>query len=757
MITFSLSRPAKITIAVPIALFFLFLVLDFVAPVDLNPRQGSTLVLADDQTVLRAFADDEGVWRYPVTLDDVSPLYLEALIGYEDRFFYKHPGVNPFSLGRAFLQALRYGEVVSGGSTLTMQVARLRYPERRNLLGKFKEIVRALQLELHFSKARILTYYLNHAPFGGTVEGVQAAALTYLGYGARDLTHAQAALLAVLPQSPSRLRPDRHPLLAEDARNKVLDRLALYKVWDKTLVEDAKAETVISLTKETPQIAPLFARRLAASSEDSVIKSHIDFHWQRHTEQLLMDYVQSIGDEISAAILIMESKTGKVRVYAGSADFNSTSRAGHVDMVKSIRSPGSTLKPFIYGLAMDEGLVHSESLLMDVPLKFNDYQPNNFNGGFSGPVSMSDSLQRSLNIPAVQVLDRLGPVGFYLSLQAAQAQLELPRGASPNLSVGLGGVGTNLESLVALYSSLDNNGYAQKLVFKETESSNEYVLLSPGSAWVIRSILARDPNAPHGIALKTGTSYGFRDSWALGVADGYTIGVWVGRPDGSPVTGHFGRQTAVPLLVNALFPRLNNNELPKQPESVSVENICWPTGQIEEDKLCDEQRTAWVLDKTIPASWMGLRTDALFLNKLELSLAEDTDLQVPFGCLVPYRVEEVAFWPPALDGWLPQDWRSYARLPENDGRCEAVTIAERAIPLKLNGVEDGDTLQFLNQEAFTVRLRAEGGQQPFHWYVNGEYVSTGQALDLIPETLYRYEIVVMDYHGRLDRKTFFVN
>ncbi len=742
----------------------LFIAIDVFVPVNLDPRPGSRVVLADDNSPLRAFADNTGVWRYPITLDEVSPLYLEALINYEDRYFYHHMGVNPLALIRATFQAITSGKIISGGSTLTMQVARMRYPSNRNIWGKCKEIVRAFQLELHYSKQDILTYYINHAPFGGTIEGIQAASLTYLGYSANDLTHAQAALLAVLPQAPSRYRLDRNPDLAELARNKVINRLVEYSIWPAEIALDAKQEHVNQNQHYRFQIAPLLARRLATSHEDLVIHSTINGHWQQQVELQLQPYVQQIGEHVSAAVMVMENQTGAVKVYAGSADFADNQRYGHVDMIQAIRSPGSTLKPFIYGMALDKGLVHSETLLMNVPLRFGDYQPENFSGGFSGPVSLSHSLAASLNVPAVQVLERIGPVPFYLQLQQAGASLQLPGNARPSLAIALGGLGANLESLVSLMSALDNNGNARQPRFTADEPADERALLSAGSAWIIRKILADAPNNPFGLAIKTGTSYGFRDSWAIGVVNGYTIGVWVGQPDGTPLTGHYGRQTAVPLFVNVASRILDNNAMPARPSSVTKRRICWPTGQPESDiHLCDESHDAWLLNDQVPSTWMTLSDDdtALSQSKTELRLANDSNQQVAFGCSVPATNTTQALWPAPLQLWIQPDFRNNQRMPEFDSRCERQLTTQARLPLKISGIREGDALIANENEQANIRLTAEGGQAPFYWYVDGELQPANNAtMRLNLQGEHQYEIVLMDYHGQIDREilnTFYSN
>lgn len=757
------QRRWVIALAIPGVLvgltLLILVVIDRLAPVDLTPRPGSQVVTTNHDQLLRAFADAEGVWRYPVTLAEVSPYYLEALIGYEDRFFYRHPGVNPFSLIRAAGQALWYGEVVSGGSTLTMQVARLRYPEPRTLTGKLKEMVRALQLDWHYSKAEILTYYLNHAPFGGTLEGVQAASLSYLGYPAQDLTRAQAALLAVLPQAPSRYRPDRHPERSEAARNKLMQRLAVQGIWSPEVVADAREERVIAVPIQRYQTAPLLARRLVDAAATSATpklthRTALNLDWQRQVEALVPAYVQAIDRHVSAAVMIMDNRTGLVRTYVGSADFTDPARAAHVDMVSAIRSPGSTLKPFIYGQALDLGLVHSASLLLDVPLRFGDYRPVNFTGGFSGPVSLASALQQSLNLPAVQVLEQIGPARFYLALQQAGGELQLPANARPSLAVALGGVGTSLESLVRLYSALGRDGQTIKPRLSPDDPRVQSPLMSAGAAWIIRRTLLDADNALPGLAVKTGTSYGNRDSWALAVSQHHTLGVWVGQPDGSALPSHFGRQTAVPLLAQVAAMVGDSPALPGQPASVTRETICWPSGRPEASALCDQPQEAWVLDGTFPRTWMHSRNASLSFNRpvTPLNLNPESGLQVPLGCDLPATQTQVALWPAPVQGWLQPDWRSRERLPGFDPRCPPQLVPVAQQPLALKGASDGTRLMVEPGQDIDLSLWAEGGQAPFHWYLNGEQLTTeGPELDLALAPLHRYKIVLVDQSGQSDR------
>ncbi|MBS1209497.1 MAG: penicillin-binding protein, partial [Proteobacteria bacterium] len=355
----------------------LVLALDQFFPPPLPRDEPGLVVVAEDGTPLRSWPSTDGVWRYPITLDQVSPLYLQALIGYEDRWFYRHPGVNPLSLLRAAVQWIRHGHIVSGGSTLTMQVARIIDPPGRSILGKLRQILRALQLESRLSKREILTLYLNHAPMGGIVEGVEMASRMYLGKPSAHLTQAEAALLVVLPQSPSLLRPDRAAARAQLARDKVLLRMAELGIWGPVAVQDARMEPVGANPLRPQWLAPLAAERLRQQARFqkkhgrfAVLRSTLRPEMQSTLERMLLDRIEQLPPKVSMAAMVMESDSLAIRAYAGSADFGDAKRFAHVDMVRGVRSPGSTLKPFLYALALDEGLIHSESLLADAPQSF---------------------------------------------------------------------------------------------------------------------------------------------------------------------------------------------------------------------------------------------------------------------------------------------------------------------------------------------------------------------------------------------------
>ncbi|MDR2689500.1 MAG: peptidoglycan glycosyltransferase PbpC [Azoarcus sp.] len=750
--------------------FLVFLVADWLFPLPLASARGARIVLAEDGTPLWRFADENGVWRYPVEIEEVSPLYIEALLDYEDRWFHHHPGVNPLALARAAWQNLSSQRIVSGGSTISMQVARLIEPHSRTIPGKLRQIWRTFQLEWHLSKREILTLYLNRAPYGGTLEGVAAASWAYLDKSPAQLTPAEAALLVVLPQSPTRLRPDRNPQAAQDARDKVLRRLAAHGIWPAARIADAIEEPVRLAPRREPRLAPLLARRVSAASDQASIRTTIDAQLQHRLEDALAAWKTRLPERSSAAILVIEHRDMAVRAYLGSVDFDDDKRFGHVDMVRAVRSPGSTLKPFLYGMAIDQGLIHSESLLMDVPRRHGDYRPDNFSTGFSGPVSASNALYRSLNLPAVQLLESYGPKRFTGVLRGAGLNLTLPESAEPNLAVILGGTGAHLEQLTAAYSVFARGGLlAQPRLLPQTPLT-ERRLLSPGAAWIVRRILSgqlqpgpeENPlfvqRAP--LSWKTGTSYGFRDAWAIGVGPRYLIGIWIGRPDGTPVAGQFGAASATPLLL-LVHDLLTNRDLQRgivhtanpPPKSVGETSICWPGGQAlpPGDPNCRRARQAWTLDGLTPPTLHAANQPLSDGSTLSLWL-DGEGKQVAPDC-PGAKQTRVILWPAALEPWLPAREQRAARLPPVAERCPP-RAPVRGSPLVIAGVRDGESLRLpggARKNDLRLKVSALGGAHQRWWFLNGTPLQRTQGHEELAFTLRehgQYQLSVLDESGQ---------
>lgn len=768
----------------------LTLLVDQLFPPPIPHDEPGMVVVARDGTPLRAWPDADGVWRFPVTPDKVSKTYLDALLTYEDRWFYWHPGVNPLALLRAAWQWMAHGEIVSGGSTLSMQVARALEPVPRSLSGKLRQIARAMQLELRLSKREILTLYLNHAPMGGIVEGVEMASRSYLGKSAQTLSAAEAALLVVLPQAPSRLRPDRHPDKAQTYRDKVLRRMAQLGHWTQADVDDALIEKVGANPPRLAWLAPLAAERLRQASkrqhaqkrssiyigsdrslvEATIVQSTLDREIQTLLERMLADKVGQLPRFVSMAAMVMDSKTMEVLGYAGSADFSDARRFSHVDMVRGIRSPGSTLKPFLYAMALDDGLIHSESLLADTPQSFSGYDPGNFQASFSGPVSVSEALQRSLNVPAVDLLDRIGSSRFTARLSSAGLRLRLPKDAMPNLSVILGGAGTSLEELVGAYRSLAMNGMAGTPRITPNAPVREARMMSAGAAFIIRSILeggghpdqpfVEDDGSGVRLAWKTGTSYGFRDAWAVGVSGRYTLGVWVGRPDGTPNPGFFGANVAAPLLQQIAFALPRSAPLSQQrPAGVSTAQICWPLGVAAEQTAaahCHVKRSAWILNDTIPPSL----PDRLRARSLIETIWLDplSHLRTTPDCQARAQQQEVARWPSLLEAWLSPERKQALGLVPWSPDCPQTNVVGS---IKLMGINSGSRLRPApGKQDVIVTIDAVGGSGQHYWLLDGKQTdkaSGKKRQSFVINSAGVHSITVIDAAGHVDSVAFSVD
>ena len=544
--------------------------------------QVSRTVVDRDGNLLRAFTTPEGRWRLPVKPDEVDPRYLTLLFAYEDRRFALHGGVDPLAVARAGFQLIRYGRIISGASTITMQVARLlEGRHERTLAGKWRQAVRAIQLENLLSKDEILSLYLRLAPFGGNLEGVRAASLAYFGKEPRRLSLGEAALLVALPQSPEWRRPDRHPAAARWARNRVLARAVSEGVITKAEAERARKEPVPTARREFPRFAPHVSESEAQQRPEALLHQlTLSRELQSQLETLAREHTRALGRRLSAAMLVVENRSGEILAYVGSSDYIDSSRLGAIDMTGAVRSPGSTLKPIIYGLGFEAGVIHPETLVEDRPTRFGLYAPKNFDEDFRGSVTIREALAHSLNIPAVKVLNAVGPARLVARFQKVGLQPVLPEHEQPTLAVALGGIGFSLRDLASLYTALARGGEA--IALKQRLRSDESTdvpraqakrLLSPVAAWYVGDILKDAPppaNAAGGrFAYKTGTSYGYRDAWAIGYDGAHTIAIWVGRADGASTPGLTGRTAAAPLLFDA-FRRLGakREPLPAAPAGV---------------------------------------------------------------------------------------------------------------------------------------------------------------------------------------------
>lgn len=522
--------------------------------------------------LLRAYTVGNGIWRFDVTPQAVDQTYLNMLIAYEDKRFYQHQGVDGRALMRAVVQAIGSGRIVSGGSTLTMQVARLLEDSGTGRWrGKLRQIRVALALEQTLTKPEILQLYLTHAPFGGNIEGVRAATLSWFGKEPRRMTPAQAAFLIALPQSPEARRPDRHPIQSEHARNLVLQRLAASNVISNSDLQAGYSEPVPTQRRPFPKFAAHMADRAIAADPTLTIHAlTLDKPLQTALESLATQSLLDKEDRLSIAIMVADHTTGEILASIGSKGYGTADqRQGYIDMTQAIRSPGSTLKPLIYAMAFDQGLAHPETLIHDQPISINGYAPHNFDGRFRGELRIADALRQSLNIPVVLLTHELGPARLLATLNAAGITARRPAGPA-GLAIALGGLGLSLQDLVQLYAMQANLGKSRPLVWraKDHNSVVPQQILRRSSAWHVNHILSEMPppqGAPHNrLAYKTGTSYGHRDAWAIGYDGTHVIGIWIGRADGTPVPGAFGGNIAAPILFQA-FQRVKPSLTPLPP------------------------------------------------------------------------------------------------------------------------------------------------------------------------------------------------
>jgi penicillin-binding protein 1C len=541
----------------------------WVATTDLPPLTPDTgaEVLAEDGTLLRAYTVDNGRWRLAVDPARVDPTYLAMLLVYEDRRFHSHTGVDPVAMARALWQSVIAGRMVSGGSTLTMQVARLLEDGPTGTwAGKWRQIRLALALEQQLSKDVILSLYLHLAPMGGNLEGLRAGSLAWFGKDPARLTPAQAALLVALPQSPARRSPERNPDAARIARDRVLERAVTARVLTRADADAALREALPTMRRPFPALAPHLANRLvAAQPTQKLHRTTIDAALQAALEEVAQQALRDLPARAGIALVLADAQTGRIRAHIGGA-YGDDARGGFNDMTRAMRSPGSTLKPLVYGLAFSDGLAHPETLVNDRPASFGGYAPQNFDGRFRGPVSVREALQLSLNLPVVEMTNTLGPARLMAAMRRAQVQTALD--GQPGLAVALGGVGMSLEGLVQLYAGIARGGTAVSLQTTPGPVASGAQVIGPEAAWHLGQILARAPRPAHlpgwPLAFKTGTSYGHRDAWAVGYDGQHVAGVWIGRADGTPLPGTFGLDAAAPVLFET-FARLGPRPVPLPP------------------------------------------------------------------------------------------------------------------------------------------------------------------------------------------------
>lgn len=708
---------------------------------ELYPRNGfSTAVYDREGRLLQlTLAPDE---RYRVRLEPerIAPELIEAVRLYEDRHFFLHPGVNPASLLRAAWSTYVSGERVVGGSTLTMQLARLRFGlETRGIGGKLLQILRALQLERHYSKREILAAYLNLAPYGGNIEGAGAASLIYFGKPAAELSLPEALALAVIPQNPSA----RNPLAPGGAGRLFEARTRLFDIWLTAHPEARSAAPLLRLQAHfrapagLERAAPHFARDVALGHPrgGGEINTTLDAPLQRRVETLVSRYLaQRAPDGLrNAAVLVLDHRSNSVLVEVGSAGFSQDAIAGQVNGTRAKRSPGSALKPFIYGLALDQGLIHPMTLLKDAPRRYGLYTPENFDRDFEGPVTARDALIFSRNVPAVELLANLREPDFHDLLARASVRDLKPR-EHYGLALALGGNEVTMHELAGLYAALANGGLWRPL--RQTDSDPPGApssrLLSAEAAFLVLDMLAQTPrpdalplptarNRPR-IAWKTGTSFAFRDAWSVGVVGQYVLAVWVGNFDGSGNPAFVGLRAAAPLffsIADQLAERPGFEPLPASPHAnlnLTEVAVCEPTGDLP-GRYCPRTAPSWFIPGVSPIKVSDVHR-AVRVDTVSGLRACWSDANVV--------TEIYAVWPSDIAAVFRQAGISFPGPPPWHARCP---LARRnslaAAPTILSPDRNvGYALRADRAESETIPFQAasDGEARKLFWFVDDRFV-----------------------------------
>lgn len=717
------------------------LVLDRLYPFPVGRLEPSPSVRVMDRNgqPLRFFLAPDGMWRFPVSLEQVSPDLITAIIHSEDRHFRIHPGINPLAMARALWINLRSGRVVSGASTIPMQVARMVEPSPRTVRAKFIETLRALQLSAHYSKDQILTWYLNLAPFGGNIVGVGAASWHYFGKDPSRLSLGEIALLSVLPRSPTRYNPLRHPDRALQVRDRVLRRFLAQQTFDPRQINDALSRPLLAARQEIPRAAPHFSQWVQSRADSSgLLRTSLDSSMQAVAERLVAARMDSLRRAAiaNAAVVVLDLQTREVLVHIGSADFWDHPAQGQVDNTLSRRSPGSTLKPLLYALAFDQGHLTPDSMLLDVPTDFAGYRPENYGQNFQGLISARLALAQSLNVPAVRLLARCGLPAFVdLLRRGGLTTLDQPPGHY-GLALALGGCETRLLELTNLYATLGAGGVHRPVgVIPQlaVQTGPEEVLFSAEASLMVVSVLSavRRPdladawqftvNAP-AVAWKTGTSFGHRDAWAIGLGQDLAIGVWVGNPDGSQCKDISGLRHAGPLLFDLFralrpggtgLPRINAPRLTRLP-------VCALSGD-RPGPNCPRTQTQAIAGVT------RLRSCAMHQP---IFVHRDSGLRLHGDCLLtqPSMETTAVIRPPELLAWQRAQGLDAGGLPPMHPDCR--DVPEESGPVILS--PSAATPYVLRAEAPTrfqqvSLLAAPGaGASRHYWYVNSHFVGQSE-------------------------------
>ncbi|MFQ5707922.1 MAG: penicillin-binding protein 1C, partial [bacterium] len=750
--------------------FVLFLLANwrFPLPVEKLHPAPSTVVVDRGGKILRVFLAPDEMWRMPVAVEEISPALKQAVLAYEDRYFYWHVGVNPFAIVRAAIANLRAGRVVQGGSTLTMQVARMMEPKPRTIANKLVEAFRALQLEWRFSKEEILTLYFNMAPYGGNIVGVGAASYLYFDKHPQQLGLGEAALLAAIPNAPNLYRPDLNPAEAKKARARILRLLVAKNKITTSQGEEALTVPLPQKRYALPfRIPHLSSALVRTHPKTGRLQTTIDEKVQRLTESILQTRLKPLKARgiSNGAVVVIENQTQGVLALVGSSDFFDLRNAGQVNGATAPRSPGSTLKPFIYALGLEHGLISPQGLLNDVPVEYSGYRPVNYDKLYHGAVTAEQALIRSLNVPAVNLYARLGENGIYSFLKAAGiSTLPMPR-EYYGLSLILGGCEVTLLELTNLYAGLANGGRFRPfrvLASQPAESGRR--LLRPGTCYIVTDILSklRRPELPAvwessvdipKVAWKTGTSYGHRDAWSIGYTPDYTVGVWVGNFDGKGVPALVGADIAAPILF-ALLEALENAPDSRwfvQPSEVEHRQVCAVSG-MPVSKFCVATKDELFLPGISP-------NQPCSIHQLVL-IDQETGQRLCSHCRIgrKYREKIVERWPAEIATWLASNGYPIERIPTHYSKCSKVVAGNGPVinsPLpdsqfKIRPFVDLGYQKILLQASVSNQTRS------IYWFLDGRLIHSGDPKQKVYLTPRRgaHKLLCVDDEGRSSAVSF---
>lgn len=721
-----MSRIRLKWILIPVVLLLAFFLSAVIMPVK-TTADYSTVVYSADSSVLHVFLNRDDKWRLQVKAEEVSPQLKNVLLFKEDKYFQYHPGVNPLAVIRAAFNNFFRGRRTSGASTITMQTARLLYPAERTLKNKLLEMFRAFQLELRFSKDEILSLYFSLAPYGGNLEGVQAASLMVFGKEAKHLSLSEAVVLAIIPNRPNSLSPFKNPQELTASRNQWLKRLKEEDKISDDDFEDAIHEPLPAKKFMMPRMVPHLALRLKKQYPSRQrIYTHIELSVQKTTEQLLSDYMKGMQSihVYNAAVMIIDNGKHAVITYCGSNNFNDAVHYGQVDGLRALRSPGSTLKPAIYALAFDNGLITPKSRITDVPVDYSGYSPSNYDNQYRGSITAEQALIHSLNVPAVKLLSENGLNNLLELLGKAQFQSLKGKENQLGLSVALGGCSVRPEEMAGLFSAFSSGVFIKPSLIK-SEQHDSVPLLSKEAAYMISEILMQTerPDFPENfqqavntprIAWKTGTSYGRRDAWAIGYNQRYTIAVWAGNFSGEGTPELAGARIATPLLFR-LFTAVDNRGHQlwlKAPEGIDYRMVCSVTGMPAND-FCEKR----ISDVFIPS--VSPYQKCNHLTKTFLSHHEQ--FSYCMNCLpdAGYKVKMLDNLPPELIAFYRSEKIPFSEVPPHNPTCSKV-IAGKAPVI----VQPANGKEYLMEKDTQLKLQCltDADVSEVYWYLNNRFL-----------------------------------